>query len=441
VRRKRVAILGSTGSIGTQALDVVARHPHRFEIVGLAAGRNVALLREQCARFSPRYATSAQDGPEGLLRVAVESEPDIVLAATDGAVAFDAVFAAVERGIDVAVANKELVVAAGELLVDAARRSGAQVLPVDSEHSAIFQSLVGEDLATVACIVLTASGGPFWRWSREEIERADVKSALAHPTWQMGTKNTIDSASMMNKGLEVIEASRLFGLPPERIAIVVHPQSIAHGFVVFSDGNVKGQIAAPDMRLPIGYALAYPDRLPSAGDPNELNRRSASGSAPPAGQAGGAPGRLPSVGDPNELNRRSASGSAPPAGQAGGAHAGQAGGSIPGALRALGGKDDAAQLRYEFEAPDLERFPCVRLAYQALQAGGTAPAVLSAANEVAVEAFVEGRIAFGEIPRIIEAAMARTTSEELSLDAVRRADRQAREVAQQIVLESERSSC
>ena len=410
MRRKRVAILGSTGSIGTQALDVVARHPHRFEIVGLAAGRNVALLREQCARFSPRYATSAQDGPEGLLRVAVESEPDIVLAATDGAVAFDAVFAAVERGIDVAVANKELVVAAGELLVDAARRSGAQVLPVDSEHSAIFQSLVGEDLATVACIVLTASGGPFWRWSREEIERADVKSALAHPTWQMGTKNTIDSASMMNKGLEVIEASRLFGLPPERIAIVVHPQSIAHGFVVFSDGNVKGQIAAPDMRLPIGYALAYPDRLPSAGDPNELNRRSASGSAPPAGQAGGA-------------------------------HAGQAGGSIPGALRALGGKDDAAQLRYEFEAPDLERFPCVRLAYQALQAGGTAPAVLSAANEVAVEAFVEGRIAFGEIPRIIEAAMARTTSEELSLDAVRRADRQAREVAQQIVLESERSSC
>ncbi|HTU80986.1 MAG TPA: 1-deoxy-D-xylulose-5-phosphate reductoisomerase [Candidatus Acidoferrales bacterium] len=410
MRRKRVAILGSTGSIGTQALDVVARHPHRFEIVGLAAGRNVALLREQCARFSPRYATSAQDGPEGLLRVAVESEPDIVLAATDGAVAFDAVFAAVERGIDVAVANKELVVAAGELLVDAARRSGAQVLPVDSEHSAIFQSLVGEDLATVACIVLTASGGPFWRWSREEIERADVKSALAHPTWQMGTKNTIDSASMMNKGLEVIEASRLFGLPPERIAIVVHPQSIAHGFVVFFDGNVKGQIAAPDMRLPIGYALAYPDRLPSVGDPNELNRRSASGSAPPAGQAGGA-------------------------------HAGQAGGSIPGALRALGGKDDAAQLRYEFEAPDLERFPCVRLAYQALQAGGTAPAVLSAANEVAVEAFVEGRIAFGEIPRIIEAAMARTTSEELSLDAVRRADRQAREVAQQIVLESERSSC
>ncbi len=199
------------------------------------------------------------------MRVAVESEPDVLLAATDGAVAFDAVFAAVDRGISVAVANKELIVAAGELLVAAAERSGAQLLPVDSEHSAIFQCLIGEDRASVAEIVLTASGGPFWRISREEMARADLAAALAHPTWRMGTKNTIDSATMMNKGLEVIEASRLFGLPGERVRFVVHPQSIAHGFVVFTDGSVKGQLAAPDMRVPIGYALAFPDRLPYRG--------------------------------------------------------------------------------------------------------------------------------------------------------------------------------
>ena len=186
-----------------------------------------------------------------------------MLAATDGSVAFDAVFAAVERGIDVAVANKELVVAAGELLVATASRSGARLLPVDSEHSAIFQCLVGEDRASVAALVLTASGGPFWRTPREEMERADLAAALAHPTWRMGTKNTIDSATMMNKGLEVIEASRLFGFDGDRVRIVVHPQSIAHGFVVFSDGSVKSQLAAPDMRMPIGYALSYPDRLPS----------------------------------------------------------------------------------------------------------------------------------------------------------------------------------
>ena len=380
--RKRIAILGSTGSIGTQALDVIARHPDRFEVVGLAAGRNVELLREQVAQFKARIATSgAQDGPEGLMRVALDSDPDLVLAATDGAVAFDAVFAAVERGTDIAVANKELIVAAGELLIAAAARSGSKLLPVDSEHSAIFQCLVGEDPARVESIVLTASGGPFWRRSREEIERADLQAALAHPTWQMGTKNTIDSASMMNKGLEVIEASRLFGLPGDRVRIAVHPQSIAHGFIVFTDGSVKGQLAAPDMRIPIGYALAYPDRLPAA------------------------PGERGDV------------------------------------LRALGAKPGVEALRYDFEAPDAERFPCVRLAYEALEAGGNLPAVLSAANEVAVGAFVEGRIAFGEIPRIIESAMERTPRGEPGLDGVRAADRAARQTAQAIVMDIERSSC
>ncbi|MEO6835409.1 MAG: 1-deoxy-D-xylulose-5-phosphate reductoisomerase [Candidatus Tumulicola sp.] len=387
--RKRVAILGSTGSIGTQALDVIAQHPDRFDVVGLAAGRNAALLREQVQRFAPEIATTADDGPAGLVRVAVESAPDVVLAATDGAVAFDAVFAAVERGIAIAVANKELIVAAGELLVEAAGRSGSRLLPVDSEHSAIFQCLAGEARSSVAEIVLTASGGPFWRVSREAMEHADLAAALAHPTWQMGVKNTIDSATMMNKGLEVIEASRLFGLPGERVRFVVHPQSIAHGFVIFIDGSVKGQLAAPDMRLPIGYALAYPDRLPAV------------------------PGRAEQP----------------------------AAGLASTDLLALGGKPEEPRLRYDFEPPDADRFPCVRLAYQALAAGGTMPAILSAANEVAVEAFVEGRIAFGQISGIIESAMERTERGELTLEGVRAADRTARETAKEFVDHIERPSC
>ncbi len=379
--RKRVAILGSTGSIGTQALDVVARHPERFEVVALAAGRNVELLHEQVRRFAPAIATTADDGAAGLMRAAVESEPDIVLAATDGSVAFDAVFAAVERGIDVALANKELIVAAGDLLVESARRSGSQLLPVDSEHSAIFQCLIGEEPARVAAIVLTASGGPFWRTSREEMEHATLDAALAHPTWRMGTKNTIDSATMMNKGLEVIEASRLFGMPGDRVRIVVHPQSIAHGFVIFTDGSVKSQLAAPDMRLPIGFALAYPQRLER--DPSML--------------------RLD-------------------------------------VLAALGGKAEGGTLRYDFEAPDPVRFPCVGLAYEALTRGGTLPAVLSAANEVAVGAFVEGKIAFGQIPAVIAETMERTRPGEPTLEGVRRADREARTQAQATVATAERSS-
>jgi len=261
VTRKRVAILGSTGSIGRQALEVIARHPERFEVVGLAAGRNTDLLAEQVARFAPRVVSSAAEGQTGLYAVACRSDADVVLAATDGSIAFDAVFAAVDGGIDVAVANKELVVAAGELLVAHAARSGATLLPVDSEHSAIFQCLQGAPRERVAAIIITASGGPLRDRSAEQIASATVAEALAHPTWHMGVKNTIDSATLMNKGLEVIEASKWFGVPGERVHVVVHRTSVAHGFVVFTDGNVVGQIAAPDMRLPIGYALAYPDRL------------------------------------------------------------------------------------------------------------------------------------------------------------------------------------
>ena len=391
--RKRVAILGSTGSIGTQALDVIASHPERFEVVGLAAGRNVASLREQVTRFKPRIATTASDGPEGLRRVALDSDPDIVLAATDGAVAFDAVHAALERGTDVAVANKELIVAAGEVMLAAAARSGSRLLPVDSEHSALFQCLVGEDSTRVAALVLTASGGPFRTTSAAEMAQATLESALAHPTWRMGTKNTIDSATMMNKGLEVIEASRLFGQPGERVLIAVHPQSIAHGFVLFTDGSVKGQLCAPDMRIPIGYALSYPDRL------DGLATREAG------------PGLvIPSV----AAQRRSR-------------------GTAYDILTILGGKPQHESLRYDFERPNFERFPCLRLAYQVLAEGGTAPAVLSAANEVAVRSFVEGRVRFGEISRIIETTLERVAHRDATLAHIREADSDARIAAAEYV--------
>jgi 1-deoxy-D-xylulose-5-phosphate reductoisomerase len=367
VSRKRVAILGSTGSIGRQALDVIARHPERFEVVGLAAGKNVELLAQQVAQFGPGVVASAADGPAGLRAVAVDSRADILLAATDGAVAFDAVFAAVDAGIDTAIANKELVVAAGELLFAHARASGARLLPVDSEHSAIFQCVDGEPHERIAGIVLTASGGPFWTRSAEEMREATVADALKHPTWQMGVKNTIDSASLMNKGLEVIEASRFFDLPAEKIHVLVHRTSVAHGFAIFTDGNVVGQFAAPDMRLPIGYALAYPDRLAD---------------------------RI-----------------------------------VTDALVALGGTATAQATTLGFERPDPERFPCLGLAYRALAAGGTAPAALSAANEIAVAAFVEGKIRFGDIAPCIAEVLDAVVSEPLTLDAVRAADRAARKRA------------
>lgn len=368
MKRKRVAILGSTGSIGTQALEVIARHADRFEVVGLAAGLRVERLKEQADRFGVRFVASAADGAAGLFDVAACSGADVLLAATDGFVAFDAVFAAVERGIDLAVANKELIVAAGEALAQSAKRSGSRIVPVDSEHSAVFQCLEGEDRTSVQTIVLTASGGPFWRKTREEMETVTVAEALAHPKWRMGAKNSIDSATMMNKGLEVIEASRLFEVPAETIEVVVHPQSIVHGFVRFTDGNVKAQIAAPDMRLPIGYALAYPGRLRQ---------------------------HSPEVDT----------------------------------LQALGADRTNCELRYDFEPPDFERFPCLALAYQALRAGGTTPAILSAANETAVEAFLQGRIPFARISRVVEDVVRDVRAEAANVRSIRDADAAARKVA------------
>ena len=388
---KRIAILGSTGSIGTQALDVIAAHPDRFTVVGLAAARNAERLSAQAKRFLPSVVSigdqhlselrsSLPDGPQvvagsdGLLSVALDSGADMVLAATDGFAAFDAVFAAAERGVDLAIANKELIVAAGELLMRTARRGSGKVIPVDSEHSAIFQCLAGEDRKAVERIILTASGGPFWRKAAADLRSVTLEEALAHPTWHMGVKNTIDSATMMNKGLEVIEATQLFDVSPDRIDIVVHPQSIAHGAVVFTDGNVKMQVAAPDMRLPIGYALSYPDRLRGSFE-------------------------------------------------------------FSGALSALGDRGPQVRLSYDFEPPDEERFPCVRLAYQAAKLGGTAPAVLSAANEIAVGAFVKGEIEFCAIPAIIEKALKLVPLDAVSSQAVHAADARARDAARAAVQE------
>jgi len=387
--QKKIALLGSTGSIGTQTLDVIGRHPDRFRVVALAAGSRIDALVAQAKLFSPAFVSCAKPndvaalraalpsstrvlcGAAGLLTVAAESAADVVVAATEGAVAFDAVFAAVERGMRIAVANKELIVAAGELFVAAAKRSGAQIVPVDSEHSAIFQCLVGESAERIGSIILTASGGPFWDWDAAAIAEASVADALRHPTWRMGTKNTVDSASLMNKGLEVIEASRLFGVPGARIDVLIHRTSVAHGFVVFTDGNVKAQLAAPDMRLPIGYALAYPDRL--------------------------------------DDRRRGP------------------------ALAALGAPEDALGATLAFASPDRERFPCLGLAYEALRRGGTVPAALSAANEIAVAAFVRGEIRFGDIPSVVRSAVDGTPQEPLTLDAVRASDQRARTLARAAV--------
>ena len=355
----RLAVLGSTGSIGRQALDVVREQPGCFEVVALAAGRSAQLLAEQAAEFRPAVVcltgggeSEAQEVPEALARgswqlergeahlpeLATLPELDVALVATSGRVAMPATLAAVTAGKDVALANKESLVIAGALVTAAAKRSGARILPVDSEHSAIWQCLAGETSEAIRRLIVTASGGPFRTWAAERMAAVDVDQALAHPTWKMGPKITVDSATLMNKGLEVIEAHWLFGVPLERVEVVVHPESIIHSLVEFVDGSLKAQLGWPDMKLPIQLALA---------DGRRLAR-------------------------PDPVTR-------------------------PFDLAALG--------RLHFEAPDLERFPCLRLAMAAGKEGGTAPAVLSAADEVAVERFLRREIAFTHIPRVVEAAL------------------------------------
>lgn len=384
---KRVALLGSTGSVGTQTLAVVAEHPERYFVSALAAGRNVELLAEQVRRFRPERVSLAEAagaeklarlldrsgvplpeigvGSEGLLAVATHAA-DLVVAGLVGAVGLRPTLAAIQAGRDIALANKEVMVMAGALVLRELRAHGARLLPVDSEHSALFQCLSGQRREDVARLQLTCSGGPFRSWDASLIEAATVKEALDHPNWEMGPKITVDSASLMNKGLEVIEARWLFDLPPERIDVVVHPQSIVHSLVEFVDGSVLAQLGMPDMRVPIAVALAWPERLPLRTPRLEL------------GQVG----------------------------------------------------------RLDFEAPDRKRFPCLDLAYEALAADEAAPAVLNAANEVAVAAFLAGAIGFGWIARcnaaVLRAHSARGAAAELrDLEQVLAADRWARDCARE----------
>jgi 1-deoxy-D-xylulose-5-phosphate reductoisomerase len=378
--RKRIAILGSTGSIGRSALAVVDLHPDRLEIVGLAAGDNSEGLAAQIARYHPRVASMASEGAvdrlrtlglpagvtmaapgrEGLVAVASHVDADLVLCASSGTDGLEAVMAAIEGGKTVALANKEVLVMAGGVVMEAARRRGVAVLPVDSEHNAIHQCLHGRQPAHLKRLVLTASGGPFRGRSALELDGVTPDEALRHPTWRMGRKITVDSATLMNKGLEVIEAHWLFGVDADRIDVVIHPQSVVHSMVELIDGSVIAQLGVTDMRLPIQYAFSFPDRW----------------SAP-----------VPAL-------------------------------------------DLVTAGRLEFSRPDTVAFPCLRLAYRALQGARSLPVVLNAANEVAVSRFLEGRLAFQSISAVIEATMdAHSLAEVTTLAAVRHVDEWARNQA------------
>lgn len=355
---KRIAILGSTGSIGTQALDVIRQHPDRFEAYALTAHSSVNKLIEQAREFRPEVVVIADEqyyptlcealsdlpikvfaGSSALCDVVEMAEVDVVLTAMVGFSGLRPTVSAIRAHKTIALANKETLVVAGQLMTDLAVENHAPILPVDSEHSAIFQSLVGEDHNEITKILLTASGGPFRRFTTEQLRTVTCSEALQHPNWQMGAKITIDSATMMNKGFEMIEARWLFGVKPEQIEVYVHPESIVHSAVEFEDGAVKAQLGVPDMRLPIQYALTYPERLPLSGD------------------------RLDLFG--------------------------------------LG--------RLTFERPDMDKFPCLRLAYEAIAKGGNMPCIVNAANEVANLAFREERIPYGRIASTIERAMQTAT--------------------------------
>jgi len=380
---KRIVILGSTGSIGRQTLDVIRSLPGKFEVVGLGAGRNWRLLAGQIREFRPLAAavsgekelTSLKDelapgkipelylGREGLETLACLPEADLVVVAVTGAAGIYPTIAAIRAGKDIALANKETLVAAGQMVMELSARHKTGILPVDSEHSAVWQCLYGCGLDQVEKIILTASGGPFRQLSLKELESVTADRALRHPNWNMGNKVTIDSATLMNKGMEVIEAKWLFGINYSQIEVVVHPQSIIHSAVEFLDGSVIAQMGMPDMRLPIQYALTYPGRVPGAVPRLKLTD-----------------------------------------------------------LQGL-----------TFEPPDLVRFPSLRLAYEAGRAGGTMPAVLNAANEVAVESFLAGSLSFRNIPSVVESVMEK--HEPVSrpeLAEIIAADNWARELAKNI---------
>ena len=387
-KTKKIAVLGSTGSIGRNTLDVIARFPERFEVVALAAGENIELLAEQARRFRPRLVSCKNEalavrlkelippgvevahGKEGAIACATHPEAELVVSALVGAIGLLPTYEAIRAGKDIALANKETLVMAGRLVMEEARRQGVKILPVDSEHSAIFQALRAGRREEVSRLILTASGGPFRTRPREELAKVTKEEALRHPNWQMGAKITVDSATLMNKGLEVIEAHFLFDIPPEKIEVKIHPQSIVHSLVEFRDGSVIAHLGVPDMRIPIAYALSYPERLPL------------------------------------ELPRL----------------------------------DLVAVSPLTFEEPDLEKFPSLRLAYHALKLGGAAPAVLNAANEVAVEAFLAGKLRFDLIPVLVERVLSALPPRAISsLEDVLEADILARIKAQEILDQLEKA--
>jgi 1-deoxy-D-xylulose-5-phosphate reductoisomerase len=382
---KRIAILGSTGSIGRSTLSVAEAYAERFEVVALAAGGNVDAALEQAKRWRPRLVSMAAEGgadilarrlkqaglgeievvsgAAGTVAVATHAEVDFVVSAIVGVAGLEATYEAVKAGKTVGVANKECLVAAGELITEEARRQGKPLLPIDSEHNAVHQCLRGGRMEEVERIWLTASGGPFLDKPQSEFSSITVEQALNHPTWKMGKRITIDSATLMNKGFEVIEACRLFDLPPSQVEVMVHPQSTIHSMVEFVDGSILAQFSVTDMRLPILYALTYPERIPS-----DL--------------------RFP-VGN----------------------------------LRHL-----------DFCPPDMEKFPCLGLAYEAAEAGGAKTVALNAADEVAVAAFLEGSLGFEDIPRVIEETLSASNSRKLgSIAEVLQADGEARRYAQERV--------
>jgi 1-deoxy-D-xylulose-5-phosphate reductoisomerase len=383
---KRIAILGSTGSIGRSTLSVAESHPDRFQIVALAAGSNLEAVFEQARRWRPHVISMAAEqeasvlqerlrqaglseiavvhGAAGTVKVAAHPEADFVVSAIVGVAGLEATYEAVKAGKTVGVANKECLVAAGELITAEARRQGKPLLPIDSEHNAIHQCLRGGRMEEVERIWLTASGGPFLNTPRSEFSSITVEQALNHPTWKMGKRITIDSATLMNKGFEVIEACRLFHIPPAKVEVIVHPQSTIHSMVEFVDGSLLAQFSVTDMRLPILYALTYPERIQS-----DM--------------------RFP-VGN----------------------------------LRHL-----------DFCPPDMNKFPCLRLAYEAAEAGGAQTVALNAADEVAVAAFLEGTIGFNDIPMIIEDTVSASNRRRLeSIEQVLQADAEARRYAQEHIL-------
>jgi 1-deoxy-D-xylulose-5-phosphate reductoisomerase len=382
---KRISILGSTGSIGRSTLSVVESYPERFQVVALAAGRNVEAAFEQAQRWKPRLISVAAEadaellrarlkaagsaevtvthGPAGAVQVATHAEADFVVSAIVGVAGLEATYEAVRAGKTVGLANKECLVAAGELITAEARRQGKPLLPIDSEHNAIHQCLRGGRMNEVQQIWLTASGGPFLHTPKTQFSQITVEQALNHPTWKMGRRITIDSATLMNKGFEVIEACRLFNLPPDRVQVIVHPQSTIHSMVEFVDGSILAQFSVTDMRLPILYALTYPDRISS-----DI--------------------RFPVMD-----------------------------------LRHL-----------EFSPPDMGKFPCLGLAYEAAEAGGAKTVALNAADEVAVAAFLDGTIHFIEIPDIIKMVLGETDAGKLeSIAEVLAADAEARRIAHEKV--------